>query len=118
MPKLKQLTCADTLLVTKEELTRGVDYRAAKGTPGIALLVMSASPNERAYLQLLGRVGRYREPCKRFIWDQLAAPVDLDQQIALLAKLRKPIAQKRTSKKNQKPIAGQSTLSFGSNKQR
>ena len=116
MSKLKQLTSADTLLVTKEELTRGVDYRAAKGTPGIALLVMSASPNQRAYLQLLGRVGRYREPCKRFIWDQLAAPVDLDQQIALLAKLRKqrkPIAQKRTSKRNQKPVAGQSKLAFG-----
>ena len=112
MSKLKQLTSADTLLLTKEELTRGVDYRAAPGTTGIALLVMSASPNERAYLQLLGRVGRYREPCKRFIWDQLAAPVDLDQQIALLARLRGPIAERRTSKRNQKPIAGQSTLSF------
>ena len=90
MSKLKQLTSADTLLVTKAELTRGVDYRAASGTRGIALLVMSASPNERAYLQLLGRVGRYREPCKRFIWDELAAPVDLDQQIALNPKTPKP----------------------------
>ena len=58
-------------------------------------------------------MGRYREPCKRFLWDQLTEPVDMDQQITLLAKLRKPIAQKRTSKKNQKRIAGQNKLNFG-----
>ena len=37
---------------------------------------MSEVDNERAYIQLLGRVGRFKEPCKRFKWDGLDSPVN------------------------------------------
>ena len=43
LARLKQLTSADTFLITDPDLTRGVYYKAAKGTHGIALLVMSES---------------------------------------------------------------------------
>ena len=71
MARLKQLTKDDVLLITQPELARGVDYRACNDddTLGIALLVMSEVDNERAYIQLLGRVGRFKEPCKRFKWE-------------------------------------------------
>ena len=52
-------------------LTRGVDYRAKSDTVGIALLIMSPMPSERALIQLFGRVGRYYERCKRMQWNQL-----------------------------------------------
>ena len=69
LPRLKLLTKDDVLLITKRELSRGIDYRAAEGTVGLALLVMSSVASERAYVQLLGRVGRYNETCMRFLWD-------------------------------------------------
>ena len=75
-------------VITKPDLTRGVDYRAAKGTRGIALLVMSEAQSERAYVQLLGRVGRNQEPCLRFVWRDLDDVIDCYEQARLLAKLR------------------------------
>ena len=69
LARLKQLTSSDVVLITDPLLARGIDYRAAPRTRGIALLVMSACKSERAYVQLLGRVGRYREPCLRYVWD-------------------------------------------------
>lgn len=69
LDRLKELTKDDTFIITKTMLTRGVDYRAASGTIGIALLIMSSMPSERALIQLLGRVGRYYERCKRMQWD-------------------------------------------------
>lgn len=77
LKRLKQLTKDDVLLITENELTRGVDYRAAKDVKGISLLVMSESCNMRAYIQLLGRVGRFNEPCKRFLWFGLEEPVNM-----------------------------------------
>lgn len=74
--RLKQLTKQDVLLISDPKLARGVDYRAAEGTTGIALLVMSECESERAYVQLLGRVGRYKEPCLRFVWSGLASVVN------------------------------------------
>ena len=41
---------------------RGIDFSAEDG---IDLFVMVSSPNLRAYQQLLGRVGRYNQPCSR-----------------------------------------------------
>ena len=67
---------------------RGVDYRAAVGTEGISLLIMSSFDTTRAYVQALGRVGRFNEPSKRFIWEQLKEPVDTSAQIAQIADLR------------------------------
>lgn len=43
LDRLKQLTSEDVYLITEPELARGIDYRAASGTRGISLLVMSAS---------------------------------------------------------------------------
>ena len=44
---------------------RGVDFRAIKGC-GIDLLIAHQLPNERALVQLLGRVGRYGQDCSRW----------------------------------------------------
>ena len=55
---------------------RGVDYRAAKHTRGISLLIMSDFDSRRSYIQGLGRVGRYNECSQRFIWEQLKEPVN------------------------------------------
>ena len=74
--RLRGLESSDILLITDPELARGLDYRCADGTKGISLLVMSQSPSVRAYTQLLGRVGRYHEPCLRFLWRELEDPVD------------------------------------------
>ena len=58
------------LIVTKEELMRGIDYRL-KGTigraaDGIDLLIMRNFSSLRAVEQGLSRVGRYNEPCARY----------------------------------------------------
>ena len=45
---------------------RGLDYRT-KNRNGLALLIASPLSSERAFMQALGRVGRYDSSCKRFI---------------------------------------------------
>ena len=50
LAKLKQLTKDDVLLITKKELARGIDYRAATQCEGISLFVMSKCENQRAYV--------------------------------------------------------------------
>ena len=75
-------------MITDPTLARGVDYRAAEGTIGIALLVMSACVSERAYVQLLGRVGRYKDPCLRFVLSGLEQVIDLKEQARLVCQLR------------------------------
>lgn len=62
-------------MITDIELTRGVDYRAAPGVKGIALLVMSPMPSDRALIQLLGRVGRFFEESRRFKCSKLRETV-------------------------------------------
>ena len=58
------------LIVTREELMRGVDYRLASTTgravDGIDLLVMRSFSSQCAVVQGLSRVGRYTEPSTRF----------------------------------------------------
>lgn len=48
LQRLQNMTADQTYVVTNIELTRGVDYRAASGTRGIALLIMSPMSSERA----------------------------------------------------------------------
>ena len=52
------------LIVSKEEYMRGVDYRSSYG---IDLMLAKQLSNKRAYEQALGRVGRYGEPCSRYM---------------------------------------------------
>ena len=85
---LKCLAAQDVLLVTKPELMRGVDYRVQAGTQGISLLIMSKLANTRAYVQALGRVGRFTEKARRFVWDGVGAPVDEHAEVRLMAELR------------------------------
>jgi hypothetical protein len=54
---LRNLTPDDCLIVTKVHLMRGVDYHCK--VHGIDLLVARDFPHTRAYVQGLGRVGRY-----------------------------------------------------------
>ena len=56
------------LIVSKEEYMRGVDYRS---TYGIDLMIAKQLSNKRAYEQALGRVGRYGEPCSRYMIEGL-----------------------------------------------
>ena len=85
---LKCLAAQDVLLVTKPELMRGVDYRVQAGTQGISLLIMSKLANTRAYVQALGRVGRFTEKARRFVWDGVGTPVDEHAEVLLMAELR------------------------------
>ena len=75
---------------------RGVDYRVKNGTQGISLLIMSSSESTRAYVQALGRVGRFHEQSKRFIWDRLKEPVDKKAEIGKIAELRTLKMAKKT----------------------
>ena len=56
----------------KQDQLRGIDFRAQDG---ISLLVAAPVAHMRALDQLCGRVGRYREPCSRFLADHLPNPV-------------------------------------------
>ena len=87
-------------LVMKEELMRGVDYRASNDTKGIALLIMSQFENEKTYKQGLGRVGRYDEQYLRCLWNETGDPVDTDKRCAYLSRLReasKPVGVSSTT---------------------
>ena len=46
---------------------RGFDYRSAAGTDGIALLIAKTFNSKRAFLQGLGRCGRYSDQYRRAI---------------------------------------------------
>ena len=110
MARLKQLTVDDVLLITDPTLGRGIDYRAAEGTRGIALFVMSACDSERAYVQLLGRVGRYKEPCLRYVWDKLESEIDIYKQATMLGSLLREKTVRSHGKRQSKLVAGQSRL--------
>ena len=108
--RLKRLGSHDLILVKQPKLMRGVDYRVTTGTMGISLLIMSDFANRRAYVQALGRVGRFNEKCKRFVWDQLGSPVNSLTEVAHMAALRemqvtkvvKPVKQQSTAKRSGK----------------
>ena len=108
--RLRSLSKDDVLLITEPILKIGIDYRASEGTTGIALLVMSSVSSERAYIQLLGRVGRYYEPCKRFLWSELEDRVCPYEKAMLLIKLKPESKIRRHQKELNKLQKGQQTL--------
>ena len=55
---------ADPVHLIKFEHTRGLDFNAEHG---ISLLIAAPLAHERALQQLMGRVGRYGQPCTRHI---------------------------------------------------
>ena len=117
LPRLKLLTCHDVLFVSKKLLMRGVDYRTDKNheaTLGISIFIMKSFDTSRAFIQGLGRVGRFKEKCLRFVWEQLHEPVDVGAGARVTAKLRKAIGTKRVpaGKKSQAAV----TLGSGPNK--
>ena len=112
LARLKQLTPDDVLLISDPTLTRGVDYRAAEQTRGIALFVMSACNSEREYVQLLGRVGRYKEPSERYVWDRLSDVVDIKKQAKMLGKLHSVQTKRSQLKRQRKQIQNQGKLGF------
>ena len=65
---------------------------------------MSESQTERAYVQLLGRVGRYQEPCLRYVWNELDEVIDCYEQAKQLAKLKTkaPTQVRRIAKMQEK----------------
>ena len=73
------------MVVTETELMRGVDYRSATG---ISLLIMGAFTSSRAFVQGLGRVGRYTERYLRFLHNDLQSPVDADSQADIIGLLK------------------------------
>ena len=83
------------LIVTDEELMRGIDYRLKKTEgskdDGIDLLVMRSFSSKRAVEQGLSRVGRYNEPCRRYKLESVGlldteAEADLNMKIATKCK--------------------------------
>ena len=83
--RLKNLTKDDTMVVTDAELMRGVDYRSSTG---ISLLIMGPFASTRAFVQGLGRVGRYTERCQRFLHRDLQSPVDANSQAGIIGLLK------------------------------
>lgn len=64
--QLRSLKPQCCIIQTDLDLMRGVDYQDEQQA-GIALIVDTQYPNERAYLQALGRVGRKSQRCRRFV---------------------------------------------------
>ena len=92
LEKLRSLTKDSVVIVTKQELMRGVDYRIAeearKDTDGISLLIHNTFDSRRSYIQGLGRVGRYNEKCQRFLHTSIKdPPVDNAKAHKINAKL-------------------------------
>ena len=118
LERLKVLGKDDVFLITDHELIRGIDYRSAPGTKGISLLVMSSVGNQRAYLQLLGRVGRFKEPCQRFVWNELSEVVDSYEEAKMWARLRnKTVKGSLKQERKQRQIEGQCKLTFAASRQ-
>jgi hypothetical protein len=63
---LRNLKADDVVLVSRDFLMRGYDYRSSS-PKGIALLIAKPSNNRRAVVQAMGRVGRYGEACRRYL---------------------------------------------------
>jgi hypothetical protein len=76
----------DVLIVTKPHLMRGLDYRSTEDG-GIALFITKKFPSKRTFKQALGRVGRFDEPCKRYMVKSLGDGVDLTKRIEYMGQL-------------------------------
>ena len=74
---LKGLQPGHVYFVSQEIHMRGIDYRSENG---IELLICNPLSNERAYIQALGRVGRYGEPCGRWILEGVPSISSVKEQ--------------------------------------
>ena len=54
------------MLIVDEEHMRGIDY-TTEDPRGISLLIAKRLKTKRAFIQALGRVGRYGANCQRFV---------------------------------------------------
>ena len=58
----------DVFVTSDEAYMRGHDYKMDDSNKeGIALFLQKPFSCKRTFLQALGRVGRYGEPCKRYV---------------------------------------------------
>jgi hypothetical protein len=83
------------LLVSLDFGMRGVDYRAP--LTGITLIVALPFRHEREATQALARVGRYKEPCARYLLDG----VDLIDKLQCAAYIAGLLTYSNSSKRVQ-----------------
>ena len=76
---LRALKKQQLFIITDLSLVRGVDYRSADGL-GIDLLIAHSLPTTRELKQLLGRIGRYGEPCSRYHVNSLSKETLVNKQ--------------------------------------
>jgi hypothetical protein len=102
------------LLISLDFGMRGVDYRAP--LTGITLIVALPFRHEREATQALARVGRYKEPCARYLLDGIEL-IDELQCAAYIAgllnhsKSRKKVQAKKATNLNRKVAATATTTS-------
>ena len=63
-------------------------------------------------MQLLGRVGRYKEPSERYVWDRLSDVIDIKKQAKMLGKLHSVQTKRSVLKRQRKQIQNQGKLGF------
>ena len=98
---LEEMKC---YIVTELDLMRGVDYRSA-ATTGIDLLLARDFPHTRAYIQGLGRVGRFGQPSERFttsIYENQL--INKAEELALNAAIGHKLDQSKQQQKQQKTL--------------
>ena len=86
------------VVVTEPLMMRGLDYRSASG---FILVIATQLKNHRAFMQALGRVGRYEEPCERYIEPGLE-PVDNVAETTMFGKLLDAMHHQSTQQQNPK----------------
>ena len=98
--KLRSLSSDTCYFVTQQRLMRAFDYRGEPLAAGASttaaevarvecsLLIAKSSPTTRDYVQALGRVGRYNDPCRRYRIQSVEA-VDESQESAASSLLAK-----------------------------
>jgi hypothetical protein len=97
---IRHMQASDAYTVTDKQLMRGFDYRT-ECEMGIALLIMRPFESHRAFHQALGRVGRYGQPCKRFLLEGLT-PVPEAARLALIGHINNLERQQSQAKKTKK----------------
>ena len=55
-------------------------------------------------------MGRYKEPCLRYVWDKLESEIDIHKQATMLGSLLREKTVRSHSKRQSKLVAGQSRL--------
>ena len=90
---------ADVLVTSDESHMRAYDYRAVDGL-GIALFIDKPLSCKRTLIQALGRVGRYGEPCRRFIRTGMK-PIDAAENAKINMRISEKIEEKLSHAKLQ-----------------